>query len=460
MLNTIKFLLSFVLFPTIFLAAQSQDKILSGVLQVGGKPIELIFILKENKKTIDVPAQYAFDMELTSAEFKGDSLFITLDMMVMKYVGKVYGSIDSISGIYTQGGGSMPLTLFPKPDYKQLERNQKITPPYPYFTTDVVFKNDEANIDLAGTITAPDTLGKYPAVILVTGSGPQDRNESLMGHKPFLVIADWLTRNGIVVLRYDDRGVGKSKGNFKAGTTMDFASDASSALNHLATYDFVDKDKIGIIGHSEGGVIAPIVAVKNPNTRFIINLAGTGVSGRDIIIEQSELLAKADSSFNKANLKNYIDLMTRIIEGILAKPDLAAKQIDSIFTNFMASLTPEDKESMNKQEGFSKQAFFALNTPWFLQFLALEPTEWLEKVKVPVLAVWGSKDLQVPPVQNKVPVEKALDKAGVYYETFVFDSMNHLFQKAVTGGIAEYASIPTTIEPEVLEKMVEFIKKR
>jgi alpha/beta superfamily hydrolase len=396
LLNTIKFLLSFVLFPTIFLAAQSQDKILSGVLQVGGKPIELIFILKENKKTIDVPAQYAFDMELTSAEFKGDSLFITLDMMVMKYVGKVYGSIDSISGIYTQGGGSMPLTLFPKPDYKQLERNQKITPPYPYFTTDVVFKNDEANIDLAGTITAPDTLGKYPAVILVTGSGPQDRNESLMGHKPFLVIANWLTKNGIVVLRYDDRGVGKSKGNFKTGTTMDFASDASAALNHLATYNFVDKEKIGVIGHSEGGVIAPIVAVKNPNTRFIINLAGTGVSGRDIIIEQSELLAKADTSFNKANLKNYIDLMTRIIEGILAKPDLAAKQIDSIFTNFMASLTPEDKESMNKQEGFSKQAFFALNTPWFLQFLALEPTEWLEKVKVPVLAVWGSKDLQVP----------------------------------------------------------------
>lgn len=460
MSKTIKFLLSIILFPTIFLTAQSQDKILSGVLKVGGKPVELIFILKKNSNTLDVPAQYAFDFELTSAEFKGDSLFITLDMMAMKYVGKVYGSIDSISGTYTQGGGSMPLTLFPKPEYKQLERNQKISPPCPYFSTDVVFKNEEAKIDLAGTITTPDTLGKYPAVILVTGSGPQDRNESLMGHKPFLVIADWLTKNGIVVLRYDDRGVGKSKGNFRAGTTMDFASDASAALNHLATYNFVDKNKIGIIGHSEGGVIAPIVAVKNPKTRFIINLAGTGVSGRDVLIEQTELLAKADTSFNKANLKNYIDLMKRIIEGILAKPDLAAKQIDSIFTNFMASLTPEDKESMNKQDGFSKQAFFAFNTPWFLQFLTLEPTEWLEKVKVPVLALWGTKDLQVAPAQNRQPVENALIKSGTYYEIEVFDSMNHLFQKAVTGGMAEYATIPTTIEPEVLKRMVEFIKKR
>jgi dienelactone hydrolase len=460
LLNTIKFLLSFVLFPTIFLAAQSQDKILSGVLQVGGKPIELIFILKENKKTIDVPAQYAFDMELTSAEFKGDSLFITLDMMVMKYVGKVYGSIDSISGIYTQGGGSMPLTLFPKPDYKQLERNQKITPPYPYFTTDVVFKNDEANIDLAGTITAPDTVGKYPAVILVTGSGPQDRNESLMGHKPFLVIADWLTKNGIVVLRYDDRGVGKSKGNFKAGTTMDFASDASSALNHLATYNFVDKEKIGVIGHSEGGVIAPIVAVKNPNTRFIINLAGTGVSGRDIIIEQSELLAKADTTVNTEHLTLYLDLVTQVLDGIIAKPDLAAKQIDSIYTNFMESLSPEQKESIANQEEFSKKGLFSLATPWFIQFLSLNPADWLVKLKVPVLALWGTKDLQVAPAQNRQPVENALIKSGTYYEIEVFDSMNHLFQKAGNGGIAEYATIPTTIEPEVLKRMVDFIKKR
>lgn len=460
MSNPIKFLLPIILIPTVFLTAQSKDQILSGVLQVGGKPIELIFILKENKKTLDVPAQYAFDFELTSAEFKDDSLFISLDMMAMKYVGKVYGSIDSISGTYTQGGGSMPLTLFPKPDYKQLERNQKISPPFSYYTADVVFKNKEANIEFAGTITAPDTLGKYPAVILVTGSGPQDRNESLMGHKPFLVIADWLTKNGIVVLRYDDRGVGKSKGNFKTGTTMDFAGDASAALNHLATLNFVDKEKIGVIGHSEGGVIAPIVAVKNPNTKFIINLAGTGVSGRDIIIEQSELLAKADSTVNEEHLKMYLELVTQILDGIIAKPDVAAKQIDSVYTSYMNSLTPEQKESIANQEQFSKKGLFSLATPWFIQFLSLNPSEWLEKVKVPVLALWGSKDLQVPPLQSRQPVENALIKSGAYYEIEVFESMNHLFQKVVTGGISEYATTPTTIEPEVLKRMVEFIKKR
>ncbi|MBK7866763.1 MAG: alpha/beta hydrolase [Ignavibacteriales bacterium] len=460
MSNPLKFLLSFFLIPSIFISAQSEDKILSGFLPVGGKQIELIFILKENQKTIDVPAQYAFDMELTSAEFKGDSLFITLDMMAMKYAGKVHGSIDSISGVYTQGSGSMPLTLFPKKDYKQVSRTQKISPPYPYYTTDVVFKNEEANIDLAGTVTAPDTLGKYPAVILVTGSGPQDRDESLMGHKPFLVIADWLTRNGIVVLRYDDRGIGKSKGNFRAGTTMDFAGDASAALNHLATLNFVDKEKIGVIGHSEGGVIAPIVAVNNPKTRFIINLAGTGVKGRDIIVEQSELLARADSTVNEEYLNLYLDLVTRILDGIMAKPDLAARQIDSVYKSFIESLSPKHKEEIAGKEQFNKQGYFSLATPWFIQFLSLEPTEWLEKVKVPVLALWGSKDLQVPPLQSLKPVEKALIKSGTYYEIEVFESMNHLFQKVVTGGISEYSTTSTTIEPEVLKRMVEFIKKR
>ncbi len=460
MSNPFKFLLPLILIPTIFLTAQSKDQILSGVLQVGGKPIELIFILNENKNILDVPAQFAFGIELTTAEFKDDSLFITIEMMAMKYSGKIYGAIDSVSGIYTQGGGSMPLTLFPKKEYKQVTRTQKISPPYPYFTKDVIFKNEEANIEFAGTITAPDTIGKYPAVILITGSGPQDRDESLMGHKPFLVIADWLTRNGIVVLRYDDRGVGKSKGNFKTGTTMDFAGDASSALNHLATYNFVDKEKLGAIGHSEGGVIAPIVAVNNPKTKFIINLAGTGVIGRDIIIEQSELLAKADSTVNEEHLKMYLDLVTQILDGIIAKPDIAAKQIDSIYTSYMNSLSPEQKESIANVEQFSKKGLFSLATPWFIQFLSLNPSEWLEKVKVPVLALWGSKDLQVAPAQNRKPVENALTKAGVYYEIEVFDSMNHLFQKVATGGISEYAITPTTIEPEVLQRMVEFIKKR
>ncbi|GAB1442028.1 alpha/beta fold hydrolase [Ignavibacteriales bacterium] len=460
MFNSIKFLVLLVLIPTVVLTAQSEEKILSGVLPVGGKPIELIFVLNENKGILDVPAQYAFGIELTTVEFKDDSLFLTIDMMAMKYVGKVYGAIDSISGTYTQGTGSMPLTLFPKTDYKPVERNQKISPPYPYFTSDVVFKNEEANIEFAGTITAPDTLGKYPAVILVTGSGPQDRDESLMGHKPFLVIADWLTKHGIVVLRYDDRGVGKSKGNFKTGTTMDFVGDASAALNHLATYNFVDIAKIGVIGHSEGGVIAPIVAVKNPKTKFIINLAGTGVSGRDIIIEQSELLAKADSTVNEEHLKMYLQLVTQILDGIIAKPDLAAKQIDSIYTSFMNSLSPEQKESIANVEQFSKKGLFSLATPWFIQFLSLDPANWLEKVKVPVLALWGSKDLQVAPKQNRKPVEDALIKSGAYYEIEIFDSMNHLFQKVATGGISEYATTPTTIEPEVLKRMVEFIKNR
>ncbi len=430
---------------------------LSGFLDVGGKKLELIFLLNEKESTFDVPAQFSYGLKLTSAVFEQDSLLITLESMKIAYRGKVYGSIDSVNGVYTQSGRSMPLTLFPKPDYVSVKRIQVIEPPFPYYSTDTVFFNKQADVKLAATITAPDTKGKYPAVILVTGSGPQNRNEELVGHKPFLVIADWLAKNGIVALRYDDRGFAKSTGNFQAGTTLDFAGDASAAIDFLRTLPFVDTSKVGLIGHSEGGLIAPIVATTNTGTRFIVSLAGTGVNGKEIILKQSYLLAAAESE-DTTDLSTLIELSKTCMDAVLANPKMAAKSIDSAYKAFFTRFSPEEKERLMKKEQFDKRGLFAFTTPWFIQFLTLEPVPYWEKVRVPVLGLWGSKDLQVPPTQSIPPIKAALAKTGVRYELEVMESLNHLFQKVKTGGMSEYAKSEITIEPEVLERLVKFIK--
>ena len=453
MKRTLLTTLSILLAVSSALSAQT----LSGFLDVGGKKLELIFLINEKESTIDVPAQFSYGMKLSSAVFAGDSLLITLETMKMTYSGKVYGSIDSVNGVYTQSGRSMPLTLFPKPGYETVKRSQIIEPPFPYYSADTVFINVPANVKLAATITAPDTNGKYPAVILVTGSGPQNRDEELVGHKPFLVIADWLAKNGIVALRYDDRGFAKSTGDFKTGTTLDFAGDASAAIDFLRTLPFVDTSKVGLIGHSEGGLIAPIVASENSGTRFIISLAGTGVNGKEIILKQSYLLAAAEAE-DTTDLSTLIELSKTCIDAVLTDPTMAAKNIDSAWKAFFNRYSPEEKERLMKKEQFDKRGLFAFTTPWFIQFLTLEPVPYWEKVRVPVLGLWGSKDLQVPPTQSIPPIKEALGKTGVRYELEVIDSLNHLFQRVKTGGMSEYAKSEITIEPEVLERIVRFIR--
>jgi dienelactone hydrolase len=389
---------------------------------------------------------------------EGDSLFVEIPIIKGTFRGKIYGDVDSIAGIFRQPGYSPSLTLIPATDYVPLDRPQTPKEPFPYICKDIEFENTTEKIELAGTVTTPDTSGLYPAVVLVTGSGPQDRDEGLMGHKPFLVIADYLTRNGIVVLRYDDRGTAKSKGNFQSATTMDLTSDALSAIEFLSGVKYVNKNKIGIIGHSEGGLIAPIAATQNEKIKFIITLAGTGVTGREILLEQTKLIGEADGG-NPDTLKMFVTLLKLCIDAAIANPDVAAKQIDSAYNSYMSQFSLEVRKELAKNNYFMKRGFMTLAGKWMLQFLILDPVHYLELLKIPVLALWGSKDLQVPPLQNEPPVRNALTKAGVPFQTKIFESLNHLFQKAVTGGMKEYAEITETINPEVLSTILKFIKE-
>jgi pimeloyl-ACP methyl ester carboxylesterase len=364
-----------------------------------------------------------------------------------------------IEGTLRQSGMEFPMNLSREVIEKPVvKRSQEPSKPYPYYSEEVTFQNGNANITLAGTLTLPQREGNFPAVILISGSGPQNRDEELLGHKPFLVISDYLTRNGIAVLRYDDRGVAQSKGDFKTATTVDFASDVESAIAFLKTRKEINKSKIGLIGHSEGGIIAPMVAAKLKEVNFIVLLAGTGIRGDKLLLLQQEAIAKASGTSDEAIQRNR-EINTKAFEMVFKSASTEALKRD--LEKYLKE-TSVNNPSVNKG-GMTDDQFIALQiaqvtSPWMQYFIKYDPAPTLEKVKCPVLAVNGEKDLQVPPKVNLPAIEKALKAGGNKQVTIKeFPGLNHLFQECKTGAPAEYAEIDQTFSPLVLEVIGKWI---
>src|SRR5579863_286891 len=267
----------------------------NGVLKFSGIQLRLVLNVTRTSNgysaTMDSPDQGAAGIVVTKTTFQDSILHCEVAPMGIQFDGKMQKG-DSIPGTFKQGGQELPLTLN-RGNFVRTQRPQEPVKPYPYYTEDVHFVNKTGNFALAGTLTMPNATGVFPAVILITGSGPQNRDEEILGHKPFLVIADYLTRNGIAVLRCDDRGTFESKGDFKSATSLDFSTDVEAALDFLLTRKEIDKNKIGLIGHSEGGLIAPMVAVRRKEVGFIVLLAGPGISGKRILLAQEALIERA-----------------------------------------------------------------------------------------------------------------------------------------------------------------------
>ncbi len=320
----------------------------------------------------------------------------------------------------------------------------------PYISKDVTFENKEAKVSLAGTLTLPDSTGKFPAVLLIAGSGPNGRNEIVAGHKLFLVLADYLTRHGIAVLRYDKRGIGGSTGDYAAATTTDFASDALAGVNYLLTVKQVDHRKIGLIGHSEGGIIAPIVADKSPNVAFVVLMGGSGVPGYKIILSQIAAINKA-SGVSDSSVNASVAIEKKLLNIVMAEKDSAkaAARLRRVLETELKLTSAEADANISQ-----------LLSPWYRSFLAYDPVPALRKLKCPVLAMWGSKDLQVPPAENLPAVEKAL-KSGhnKNFNVVEITGLNHLFQDARTGSPMEYASIKESISPRAMEVISKWIMR-
>lgn len=343
-----------------------------------------------------------------------------------------------------------------------INRPQEPRKPYPYHSEEVAFQNTQANITLSGTLTLPSTEGNYPAAILISGSGAQNRDEEISGHKPFLIIADHLTTNGIAVLRYDDRGVAKSTGNFRAATTVDFASDAASAVAYLKTRKEINKDKIGLIGHSEGGIVAPMVASSSEDVSFIVLLAGPGIEIKKVLMMQQELIPRA-FGLSEADVQKSVALNEKAFQMILTshdrqtlKADLA-KLMEETYDDTPPILRPQ---KLTKEQAVARQSDL-LSSPWYKDLLNYDPAPTLEKVTCPVLALNGEKDIQVTPKENLAGINDALKKGGNTNVTVKeLPNLNHLFQNCKTGSLAEYGTIEQTFSPVALNEMSDWILKQ
>ena len=444
-----------------------------GKLNTGAISLRIVFHIKADPAgkltaTMDSPDQSAYGLPVGDVTIADKAVKFDLPAVHGSLTGTLDDSGKVITGRWEQGGASLPITLtLSDTPIVPVKRPQTPEAPFPYTERSITFPSMAKGITLAGTLTVPKGPGPFPAAIFVSGSGGQDRDETILGHKPFLVLADQLARRGIATLRYDDRGVGKSTGDQALGTSKDFADDAEGAHRFLKTAANIKRNKIGFIGHSEGGLIAPMVAARNPDVAFVVMLAGPGVPGKDVILKQSEAIMKT-MKVSPAEIKKSRDSQLKIIAAVEAvvrknpsNPDpnklVAAlkKETDAL----IASLPPEQRVEAQKNRGMVDAQVQQYATPWFRYFLTYDPRVALRKVKVPVLVMNGDKDVQVIASQNVPEVEKALRAGGNQRVTVrLMPSLNHFFQHAVTGSPQEYGTIDETFAPEAIKEIIAFIR--
>lgn len=449
-------LLTCLLLTAVWVTAQNITGTWNGKLTLPNGALTIVFHISTDgngyKTTLDSPDQGATGIVTASTSFQGSTLTVDIPVIHASYKGELKAD-GKLHGTFTQGL-PFPLTLS-KGEAAKLKRPQEPRPPYSYRMEDIKFRNEQAGITLAGTLTLPKEGNKFPAVVLLTGSGPQNRDEEIMGHKPFLVIADHLTRNGIAVLRFDDRGTGQSEGNFQTATGADFAADAEAALKYLQSRKEVDPQKIGLLGHSEGGTVAFTVAAKKNGPAFIISLAGTGIKGDSLMLKQAEAISKSQGRSSDAWEKDKPEL--KRIYTLLAQ-DKSPAEIEKEFREEVEKAVPT---AMKNNEAVKKQMENQLKTmtsPWYLYFMRHDPAADLRKIKCPVLAMNGDKDIQVDAVMNLNAIKGHIESNGNRRVTIkVYPGLNHLFQHCQACTIAEYGQLEETISPEVLKDITDWI---
>ena len=457
-----KFFLIIILLFAATLSSQDISGKWFGKISVMGTEFHMIFDFKSVNSTfigtMDIPQQNAKGIPLSSVTFKDNTLVFNFEQAKFSYSGKLNDS-NEFEGIFSQNGQNLPLKLSrTQTEIKKVKRPQEPKPPFDYDIEEVTFVNEKDKITLGGTFTSPKSEN-YPVVILISGSGQQDRNSEILGHKPFWVIAEYLTKNGIGVLRIDDRGVGQSGGDPISSTTHDFATDIESAVQYIKTKKGVNLKKIGLIGHSEGGMIAPIVASKDKNINFIVLLAAPGIPCDELLMQQTYLIAKVNGASEieiaeaqKTNKQIYDLAKSNKIEEEL-KLDLA-----NVFRNLFTNEPSFNNLSETEQNQLIRQQIEGVSYPWFRNFLRFKPEEYLQKVKCPVLVLNGENDLQVPPKPNMNGIKNALDKSGNKNVTLKeYQKLNHLFQESETGSNEEYGAIEQTFSPTVLTDIKDWI---
>jgi len=448
-------LVLFVILTNLSIYAQDISGTWNGILKVQGTQLRLVFNITQTEKgyssTMDSPDQGAKGIPVTSTNYENSILKLEVSNAEIKYEGTL-DKEGAFNGTFKQGGQSFPLILTKKKIEKEkVVRPQEPIKPYPYYSEEVKFENKKDKIKLAGTLTLPEKNGKFSAVILITGSGPQNRDEELLGHKPFLVLSDFLTKNGIAVLRFDDRGTAKSTGDFKNATTFDFATDVEYAIEYLQKRKEINKDKIGLIGHSEGGIIAPIIASENKDIDFIVLMAGSTLRGDKLLLLQKYKI-ETQMGINKQVVESNQQIFAGAYEIILnenIEKEVLYDTLSHYFISKYGKALPE-----NQKDALINQ----LTSTWMINFIRLDPVVYLEKVSCPILAINGNKDLQVPSKENLEVIENIFRKSeNTKVKIKELEGLNHLFQECETGATSEYATIEQTISPIALKEILNWI---
>jgi dienelactone hydrolase len=449
------------------ISVEAQDKIdgtWEGSIEIMGQKLEFVTNFKtegeEVKGTMDIPMQGVNGLPLKDVVYDPPKISFILEtpQASANFTGIVEG--DKITGEFEQGGikGTFTLTRSTEKAEKEQEKPKK---PLPYHVEEVTFHNGE--LKFTGELMRPKKEGKHPAVVMITGSGPQNRYEELFGWKIFQDIADHFTRNGIAVLLYDDRGMGGSSSNVFESTTADNATDVLAAVKYLQTRNDINPKQIGLCGHSEGGIIAPLAASQSDDVAFIICISGTGHTGREIILIQSELIARAEGTpeeeirKNREDSQKIYDMLDRgeSVENMEAVfQEMAAEQLESMTEEQKKDVSDPEKFLKSTKEGLMKQ----FSSKWFQYFLKYDPAPTLKKVKCPVLLLYGELDLQVPAEMSKKAMVAALEEGGnTDFKAKIFPKANHLFQEATTGSPTEYTKLPKKFVPGFLELMTSWI---
>lgn len=439
-----------------------------GILNVGVE-LRIVFHIREGKagtleSTADSPDQSAFGIPCEETNVNGDNITIDMKSLKASYTGRLVND-STITGIFNQVA-EVPLQL--KKGGRSLERNRPQTPlpPFSYRSEEVEYDSRDKAFHLGATITIPQGKGPFPAALLITGSGPQNRDEEIFGHKLFAVIADHLTKKGFVVLRVDDRGVGKSTGSFENATTADFAQDVQAGIDYLMQRPEVDKKRVGLIGHSEGGMIAPMVASQRNDINFLVLMAAPGIPIPSLMAEQSAAIISSAGISGNA-VASYTQLYRNLIKEVLSTTDttIAIRKVtdamqqwaDTAGTQALIELGLDDAE---KRKNTGEMLARTMSSTWFRYFLAFDPSLYLRKLNTKVLAINGSRDIQVIPGSNLAGINNAIKKSKVrVFESRELEGLNHLFQACKKCSLEEYGMLEETISPLALNTISDWLQQ-
>ena len=434
----------------------------------GAVSLRIVFHIQQQgngyNTEIDSPDQGVKGIKTASTQYKQDSIFISIPQAKAVFAGKLKDD-TTIIGNWIQGiTTSLQLKKVEHPTL--VNRPQTPVPPFPYRSEEVIYFNADKSQQYGATLTIPKGKEPFPAALLITGSGQQNRDEEILGHKPFAVIADFLTRKGFIILRVDDRGIGKSNGNFQLATTMDFREDAKVGLNYLLNRKEVNKSKVGLIGHSEGGLIAEMLAAERKEIDFIVLLAAPGETILELMKHQNAAIART-VGLGKSYIDRYLELYEALILAILKSEGQQSYQMAEGVLNKWISDTPKDivtaftsiKDETSKKN-FLNAFLGQINTPWFRYFLGLDPQVYLQKITAKVLALNGDKDIQVIAEPNLNAIKAALGKGpSKEFETKEIKGVNHLFQHCKICNLTEYGQLEETIAPEVLQTILQWLEQ-